>query len=168
MPLLLIYLAAFTVVWWWMGLWAALLIMVLLPAVVGAVVVGFEATKDERPPPPSPAAPAPPIPAPPSAYNHAAWSAPRLVPARDLIQGGLTLKARIEYVDAHGEVTVRTVRFSEAYGVGGVVDRLDGRCSKRRAKRSFLISGILSLTDLDTGEQWSDAAEWFDCRRPVG
>lgn len=84
---------------------------------------------------------------------------------RTLIQDDLMLPIRIEYVDAEGEISTRKVTVHSAWGRHGVVDRLDGWCAKRRAERSFMLSGIVGLKDLETGQVWDDADDWFESRR---
>lgn len=102
----------------------------------------------------------------PAEMNHLARSAPKPATGpRRLIQDNLLLPTRIEYVDGKGESSTRKVEFHSAWGHEGVVDRLDGWCSKRRAERSFMLTSIITLTDLETGEVWEDAWDWFDARR---
>lgn len=102
----------------------------------------------------------------PTASQPAIQPAPPLdLGRRTLIQDDLILPVKIEYVDAEGGVSTRKVTVHSAWGRHGFVDRLDGYCAKRRAERSFMLSGILSLTDLETGEVWDDAWDWFESRR---
>lgn len=113
-------------------------------------------------PAPTPAGMPLPAPPPPTAAAPAAPSRPS---PRVLIQDDLMLPISIEYVDAEGEISTRKVTVHSAWGRNGVVDRLDGWCAKRRAERSFMLSGILSLKDLETGQVWNDADDWFESRR---
>lgn len=113
---------------------------------------------------PAPTPASEPLPASPTGAAASPAAPPRPSP-RTLIQDDLMLPIRIEYIDAEGEISTRKVTVHSAWGRHGIVDRLDGWCAKRRAERSFMLSGIMSLKDLETGQVWNDADDWFESRR---
>ncbi len=74
---------------------------------------------------------------------------------------GVNWPIRIEYCDAHGEFSERTVTVNSVEFRHGIPWRLDGLCHRRRAERSFVISGIISLIDIATGEAVEDIDLWI-------
>lgn len=87
-------------------------------------------------------------------------------PARDIRRRveGIAVRVTLEYCDQAGSISHRDVDIEALEYAYGSLRRLDGYCRKRRAERSFLVSGILSLTDLETGEVVEDLELWAaDC-----
>ena len=58
----------------------------------------------------------------------------------------------IEYVDANGEPSSRTITFRSIAGDFGQIDRIYAHCHLRNASREFLISGITEMVCNYTGE----------------
>ncbi len=98
-------------------------------------------------------------------------TSPPPIPARDIRRRveGLSVRVSLEYCDQTGVTSRRLVDIEALEYAYGTLRRLDGYCRKRRAERSFLVSGILSLTDLETGEAVEDLEAWAaDCAAHAG
>lgn len=71
--------------------------------------------------------------------------------------------ALLRYTDRNGEETEREVAIT--HYKGGDVPLMYGRCSLRRASRTFVVSRIRRCVDAETGEIITDVPRWLSGRR---
>lgn len=85
------------------------------------------------------------------------------IPARE-VWTDLSFRAKIDYVDADGVCTTRRIKVHTVKAANGLIDRVEAFCSLRRADRTFMLSGIQAIKDLDDDLHWNDPIEWLRYR----
>lgn len=88
------------------------------------------------------------------------WQFPSQKERTEALGTPLSVRVRIHYASASGELTVRTVRVTHFQKVGA--DRhFVGHCELRNEKRAFRTSRAKHAYDIESGERIDSLSGWF-------